>query len=305
MQTVDKTYIVFQAYGSEDIINECLFALLTLSSVYTQQTLPNIEICIYTDKEAKFELLKASSLPLTFRKIDSSLIKEWRGNINFVHRVKIKVLQDFTQHHSGNILYLDTDVCFLKPIEEILKGIQDGHKYMHVMEGLVREESNPIFKKLQRFLSAHPSLSINGNTLNVPADATMWNAGLLGFQSAHTDLQQVLDFTDTVYPLFPKHIVEQFAFSLNFQKGNRIKAGAPYFLHYWNVKELRMILHSFFNYFSNATWGELVHYSQLIQPHVYLQQKSNFYESRSVMKKLQKQKWQPQLPDWGLLSQQL
>lgn len=177
---------------------------------------------------------------------------------------------------------------------------------MHVMEGIVQDGGNAILKKLWNFLKQRRSINISGKAVNIPNDAAMWNAGVLGFNTQHKQLlDEILAFTDTVHPMFPKHVVEQFAFSLYFQQADAIKAAAPYILHYWNLKEARQILASFFNYFKDKTWDELVHYSKLVQIHVPMQDKVSFLHNRSVLDKLKKTTWQPAIPNWALLMQQL
>ena len=99
--------------------------------------------------------------------------------------------------------------------------------------------------------------------------------------------------------------MEQFAFSVYFQQAGNVKAAAPYITHYWNLKEVRPLLASFFEHFKNRSWTELVCYSQLIQMPVLMQEKGNFYSNRSIKKALQKVHWLPVQPDWNELSKQL
>jgi len=303
MSSQQKSYIIFQCYGHEGIFHECAFALLTLSQLYATSEFKNIHVVIYTDNPEWFGRFKDCGVPLLFRKIDDELIKKWRGEIDFVHRVKIEVLRDFTQRKGGNILYLDTDIVFLKRIDMMLEDIHTGDLYMHVMEGIVSEEANPILKKLAFYLREQKTIQLPGKPLY---DSAMWNAGVLGFSAQHYALlDNVLFFTDMVYPQFPKHVVEQFAFSLYFQRSAKVRAASPYILHYWNVKEMRIILASFFEYFSNKKWDELVLYSTLIQVHVIMQEKISFLHNRSLMGKLKKESWEPAIPNWELLVKQL
>lgn len=303
MSKQERSYLIFQCYGHEGIFYECAFALLTLSQLYSAAELKNIHVVIYTDKPEWFSRFNDCGVPLMFRKIDDALIRQWRGEIDFVHRVKIEVLRDFTQRKAGNILYLDTDIVFLKRIDLMLEDIQAGDLYMHVMEGIVSEEGNPILKKLAFYLREQKTIQLPGKPLY---DSAMWNAGVLGFGAQHNALlDDVLFFTDMVYPNFPKHVVEQFAFSVYFQRSAAVRAAAPYILHYWNVKEMRAILASFFEHFANKKWDELVMYSTLIQVHVIMQEKISFLHNRSLMGKLKKASWIPTLPNWELLAKQL
>lgn len=298
------THIAFQAYGSNAVKQELLFALLSLSRVYRGMAFPDVTIHIYTD-EPRFFDMAADVLPIKYHAITDELLRLWRGDINFVHRVKIELLKNLCEAEKGNILYLDSDILFLKPVDELLGGIEGGKLYMHICEGVVKNQSNPIFAKLNKYLAAN-SIDVNGVPVNIPGDIAMWNAGVLGFKNGAFPLDNVLHFTDVVYPKFPKHIVEQFAFSLYLSKHTpHISLASSYVLHYWNLKELRPVLQSFFNNFSGATWQDLVGYTQLIDVPAYLQQKANFYENRSLLHKLGKKRWVAEIPDWHLAVQQL
>lgn len=284
-------YIVFQCYGHEGIFHECAYALLSLSRQYGGGGPAHTEVWIYTDNAEWFNQFRNCGLQLRFAKIDADKIKAWRGTIDFVHRVKIEVLKDFSRERNGNILYLDTDVVFLQPVEPLFAGIAAGHLYMHVMEGIVSSRANPIFSKLDAYLREYTPMQVHGKPL---WDLAMWNAGVLGFHSKFRYLlDEVLTFTDTEYPRFPKHVVEQFAFSVFFRQAAPIRSSAFAILHYWNLKEARMVLASFFGYFKNSSWAELCEQTKLVQMHVLMQEKMNFLASRDITDKLLKKTWQP------------
>ena len=271
---------------------------------HSKEELAKFRIGIYTDQPQYFEALK-HGLNIEYKTINAERLKQWRGAIDFVHRVKIELLRDYVKDHQGNILYLDTDIVFAKSVQDIFQKIAEGKLYMHIMEDVVHNSENIVFKKLSKFLRNHSTESLKEGLI-IPQDVTMWNAGVLGF-SAHYSylLEEVLAFTDLVYPKFPKHVVEQFAFSLYFQNTAQIHTAHAHIYHYWNLKELRPVLNSFFQFFKEKSWSELVHYCQLIQLPDYLQQKANFYYNRSSVNKILKRKWQPEIPAWHLLVQQL
>jgi len=299
-----NSHIVLQAYGNKDILHECAFALLSLCRHHSREELAELIIAIYTDESEYFESL-THGLDIQYKTINAARLKEWRGNIDFVHRVKIEILRDYVKQHQGQVLYLDTDIVFAANINGIFQNIAEDKLYMHIMEGFVHSSGNAILQKVSKFLKTNPFDSFN-NTLRVPDDVTMWNAGVLGFTTDHSHLlEDVLAFTDFVYPRFPKHVVEQFAFSLYFQNTSQIHTAHTHIHHYWNLKELRPVLRSFFEFFSENDWDSLVRYSQLIQLPDYLQQKTNFYSNRSTVDKLLKKKWLPNTPEWQLLVQQL
>lgn len=293
------SYLVLQCYGNEGVFLECAFALLSLSRLYQPEELSNLQIWIYTDKPGWFQRLKKCPLPLYFRPIDAPTIKKWRGDIDFVHRVKIETLIDFTNDKTGNVIYADTDVIFTHRIDEIWRDLGAGQLYMHIMEGKVSAQNNPLLKKLNTYLHKNELPKIEGKQLY---DFNMWNAGILGFHTMHKGLlQDALAFTDEQYPKFPKHIVEQFAFSVQFQKAGNLKSALPYILHYWNLKEARVIFASFFDHFKDCDWDDLVKYSGMIQIYDLVLQKIRFEYNRSFREKLFNKKWLPENYDWDQL----
>lgn len=298
-----KNYIIFQCYGNEGIFHECTYALLSLSLLYQPEELNNTEIWIYTDNPAWFRSFKDCPLPLHYREINNITIKEWRGKIDFVHRVKIEMLKDFTRDKTANVLYADTDVVFTHRIDKMLEHIGAGKLYMHTLEGKVSDEGSPVLRKLNKYLSANAKQDTNGKPLN---ELSMWNAGVLGFNTQYNHLlEKILAFTDSEYPHFPKHIIEQFACSTYFQEARELKAASPFILHYWNLKEARQSLASFFDAFKGKSWQELTNYSQLLQMPVLMQEKANFYQNRSIMDKLLKKQWLPSTQNWLELIKQL
>ncbi len=295
-------YIVLQCYGNESIFHECAYALLSLSRLYTPGELENTEIWIYTDNPGWFGSFKDCWLPLHFRTVDDNTIKQWKGDINFVHRVKIEVLKDLVKNKTGNILYLDCDIVITHSIEQIFKNINAGQLYMHVREGLISDRGNIVFEKLHDHYKGKPSLKIKDKPVH---EFAMWNAGVLGFNTSYSNLlDEVLAFTDTEYPAFPKHVIEQFAFSIYFQQAGLVKAAAPYIFHYWNLKEARTVLASFFTHFKSSSWDELTRYSALVQIHALMQDKVNFYRNRGVLGGMLSKKWLPEKQDWDELLKQ-
>lgn len=296
-------YIILQCYGYEAVFLECAYVLMSLSRLYKPEELTNTEIWIYTDKPEWFSRFYDCPLPLHFRKMDAAQIKQWRGEIDFVHRIKIELLLDFTETRTGNILYADTDMVFLQKLDNIWNGLALGELYMHMQEGRISDKGNPLFRKLDTFLRSSNAIRSAGSPLY---DMYMWNAGILGFHTSHRELlQQALIYTDSEYPKFPKHIIEQFAFSVQFSSKGNIKSALPYALHYWNMKEMRPVIASFLKYFDGKPWNELVRYSALIQPYIMVTEKNMFLQNRSLTDKLLNKKWQPTIPDWQALEQQV
>ena len=297
-----RSYIVLQCYGIESVFLECTFALLSLSRLYKPEDLSNTEIWIYTDNPGWFTSFKNCWLPLHYRVVDKALVQQWRGEIDFVHLVKIELLLYFIKEREGNVLYCDTDIIFTHKFDAICQGVTAGNLYMHMMEGKVSDKANPLLTKLNNFLRGANLPPVNNQQLY---NFNMWNAGVLGFSTRYRQLlTDALRFTDEMHPRFPKHIIEQFAFSVQFQSVAEVKAALPFIIHYWNFKEVRGVFASFLEHFKGSQWNELVYQSSKLQMYDLLLEKTRFLYNRSLADKLRGKQWQPGRRDWDAFAKE-
>lgn len=238
--------LLYQAYGGPDFVNECRYSLLKYLQVYNLTPPAHTAVVIYTDAPDSFADFQPFLPGLSTRSLTKAQVAQWRGPINFVHRIKIEMLSHFLQSFSGNVLYCDTDTYITSPLGEIFEDIRRGDFYLHQYEGMIDKTTNPSFHKWEKFLSTTP-LPYNNKEVAFRKTLKMFNAGVVGLNSGNKDLlQDVLALTDTVYQQFPKHIAEQFAFSYCLQKAGTIHTADDTVAHYWNLKEFRQLLKRFF-----------------------------------------------------------
>lgn len=227
-------FIVFQAYGSKDILHEML---VSISSILRFDLAMSPQIIVYTDSRSYLEKWLPSSI--IYIDTPNERWEEWKGTQHFVHRAKIQMLRDFATRFEGNVLYCDTDTYFLQSPEPLFLQIANGELLMHVDEGPLKDSENLVFKKLVKFLKVH-------KTEYIPVDTHMWNAGVLGFQTSDVNLlDRALVMSDDLYKSYPKHVMEQLAFSFVFQSKKRRSCEETIF-HYWDFKEYRSVLATFF-----------------------------------------------------------
>jgi len=280
-------YILFQAYGNQQILAECRFALMQL----LQHNDPN-DICLvlYTDNPGYFtKELKAFDNNI-IEMVTPALITAWRGKIDFVHRVKVEILQHFFSSHSGSVLYCDTDTYCLQPISGLFRQIENGAVYMHSNEGLIGKSNNTVIKKWKRFLTTKNS-TINGKPVAGINGIAMWNAGVIGLHSNKAYLlKEVLNITDSIYPVFAKHTVEQFAFSYVLQKNGLISPADNFIFHYWDLKEYRVLLNKFYEINKGKSLQELAIKIQSLLPGPIMNDKLA-YKKLPLFKKLFTKKW--------------
>lgn len=265
--------ILYQAYGNINIINECKFSLLRLLDVYAQQEPP--PVIIYTDDPQSFQVFE-KSLNIVFRQIDAQQILQWKGDINFVHRVKIEVIKEALSEVQNGLVYCDTDTYCMHSLQPIFQSISPSTVFFHLKEGVIEND----FKKWTRFFKLTRMHDV------AALQTEMWNAGVIGLHKDHMPLlNDVLALTDEIYPKFSKHTVEQFSFCYTFQKhGIRIAAAEPVIFHYWDLKEFRLLLKDFFDKYKSSTVDELVSQSKKILPEFILPQKMKFKRSGFIKK---------------------
>jgi hypothetical protein len=282
-----KNILLYQAYGTIDHVNECRYSLLKYLQLYNLIPPANIGIYIYTDQPAWFEEFSTFFSSFEIHEISTNMINQWKGEINFVHRVKVEILIDFFKYFSGNILYLDTDTYLQQPVDPLFGSIGEGTFIMHEYEGVINQKVNPQFRKWENFLAITP-IHYNNKHLEFSSQLEVWNAGVIGLNSNHKEvLEDVLSLTDNLYRKFPKHIAEQFAFSYCFRKEGEVRSSMDSIFHYWDMKEFRNILNKFFEKNTEESIPSLVKLAHHIDAAEIHDEKQTFL-NLSIFKKLQK-----------------
>ena len=234
--------LLYQAYGPPGIRHEAAFSIL---SAYAAGGLGAARVVVYTDAPQEFEQLLGQQPEISYQHIEAAQWQQWRGDIDFVHRVKIEVLRHAAAHYPGPLLYLDTDTLWECPPAEVLAWLSAGPRLLHVAEGTLSRGSY-LNRKIGRYLRKTGFVSAcNGPAIG--PDTPMYNAGVLGLHAADAPLlTQVLCLTEELYRHYPKHVMEQLAFSAVLSAAGPVREAAPGIFHYWNLKEARPLLAAFF-----------------------------------------------------------
>jgi hypothetical protein len=232
-------YLIYQAYGSPDILNEALLSLLS----YLRQP-AGATVLVYTDNPAHFQTVLGDAVGVSYVFIEPAQWQAWRGEIDFVHRVKIKVLQHAAAQYAGQLLYVDTDTIFTQSAAPIFAALAQGERFMHVGEGRLGD-GNPLNRKINRALQRAGGLAVASGAIG--PETRMYNAGVLGLRSLDAPLlAEVLALTEQLYRLYPKHVMEQLAFSVVWAQAGQVREAALWVYHYWNLKEIRPVLAQLF-----------------------------------------------------------
>ncbi|RYY20261.1 MAG: hypothetical protein EOO36_03815 [Cytophagaceae bacterium] len=232
-------YLIYQAYGSLAILDEALFSLLS----YLRQPAA-ATVLVYTDNTAYFQRVLGEAAEVVYVPTEPAQWQAWRGEIDFVHRVKIEVLRHAAAHYPGQLLYVDTDTVFLQSPAALFAALAQGQRVMHLAEGRL-SDGNALNRKLNRAL--RPLTSQLPPRVTIGPATHMYNAGVLGLRSTDAPLlDEVLALTEQLYRFYPKHVMEQLAFSVIWAREGPVQEATPWVYHYWNLKEIRPVLHTLF-----------------------------------------------------------
>lgn len=275
-------YLIYFAFGGIEYKNEILYSIL---SYYKFHHKNENQILIYSDDVAFFKSKIIESI--IYHEIDNQTITEWKGTLNFVHRLKVKVIQDATSKYNGNFLYLDSDTFFTKNCSEIFENISKNNIYFDRCEGKLIDNPGGIAKKIRNFLKKENKFSIPSisNLIILDENFVVWNAGVIGFCSSYTKyLKNVEEFVDVLYSKFQLFIIEQLSFNYFFQQNITPIASENFIHHYWYFKEFRVVLKHFFEFHQSKYFDDLIQEIDKINPE-YLSTEKRAYKKMSFFNK--------------------
>jgi hypothetical protein len=260
-------YLVYQAHTDEGVINEALFSILSFYKAASPQTRDSTGIVVYTDSLSRFRDTLGDRPCISYEPLDTDRVRAWKGEIDFIHRVKIEVLRNFCQRYPGDALYLDADTCFLRDPAGLFANIAAGRLFMHTFEYVIAKRGSRQGRKWRQLLNNHSFLLPGGETVNNPLSVEMWNSCALSLAQVYAPmLETVLDLTDIMYKRYPTSTIEQLAFSYCFQTREKINALDETIIHYWNFEEFRAVLKNFFSANRGRGLDDLVARIDLIDP---------------------------------------
>ena len=224
--------IVHLAYGDERILQQARFSIATIQH-WALRAEVAYRVVVYTDQPGRFGALGPH---VHTELLEPAQLREWRGAIDYVHRIKPVVLLRAAEKYGGTIVFMDSDTwCMADPFPRLAMA-DERTAILHLCEGRLSERKNGIFRKMHRFVKRARLPMPGGEVVRISPDAEMWNSGVVALH--HTVAAGILDRTvaliDAIHAQYRKHITEQLALSWVLrERGFRLLPSDDLVAHYW------------------------------------------------------------------------
>lgn len=228
--------LVTQSFGNEKEYRRAIFCI---ASFYAHIEDKNKPCFIFTDNPAYFQKY-LNQFPIRYFLLTPEKIKNMRGAIDFLHRMKIALIEEAFATTNDHLLYVDSDTFFIKDPSEKMNSLKPGISFMHLPEysfESMRDWMLPAgvpFRAFIQYVSANTFKLNDGSMLKVDTHGFSWNAGVMMLHSDHRKvLPEVYAITEQCYPHIHNHACEQYAFSIALQRHTTVYRCDDVSYHYW------------------------------------------------------------------------
>lgn len=248
--------LVVQSFGKE---YEYKRAILVIVSYYTcVQNTDALNTILFTDSPDYFNPY-LRDFPVQYILLTPEKIKNMRGEIDFLHRMKIALIEEAFEKTSGNLLYADSDTFFVADPGSLMNTVSPAVALMHLREyrfGALLNMQNP-FRMFGELISGTSFKKANGDIMTVSLDQYSWNAGVMMLHATHARLlADVYTLTEQFYVPTRHHASEQFAFSVVLQNAVNLQSCEEAIYHYW-YRVKKKIMDSLLEHELQLSWCDL------------------------------------------------
>lgn len=257
--------LVTQSFGRENEYRRALFTILSFWAWYSGPA-SQVKTVLFTDAPDFFRPY-LTDIEVEYVLLTPDKIRVMRGQIDFLHRMKIALIEEAFQRNPGaHMLYVDSDTFFTADALPWIQAFRPGRSFMHLLEYPYEECRNlplPMGVTFHAFLRLieEQSFQTSRGTEHYTPQQESWNAGVMGLPAETLAMiPDVYQLTDQFYPPTQNHASEQYAFSLVLQTRTEMERCDQYVYHYWyRVKKqiTDLILAEYFTpQFRSQPWAE-------------------------------------------------
>jgi hypothetical protein len=198
-------------------------------------------IYVLTDDPSFFERYLGKRSDVVYILINKTAIREMRGSIDFVHRMKIASIERVmgADKDSDRFLYIDSDTFILQDLDTVAENISPADSVTHTHEfrfadAIDEPENNQTRQLLLMIRQGIIKFEDRGIAATLDDNFSSWNAGVLGLHRSHIVLlPTVYALTDAIYTKIHHHAAEQFSFSYLLQRNTQVHTCDEQIYHYW------------------------------------------------------------------------
>jgi len=232
-------HVILMAFNSRtfyDQANLLILSLLTLSEP------DDIIIHLYTDESSWIPGSIINKIKVY--KLTSDEINELKGEQNFIHRVKIALIEDLCNKVTGEIIYIDTDCIVKSNLTELFNEIENGRFVMHIEEFSFEKPGNIYYENFEQLREKLKDKDNISNSVNAKYELfklnySMWNAGVIGVSTEKIKplFPEIYELTNYIFNISKLHTSEQLAFSIILQQKGELIEAKEFIYHYWDADE--------------------------------------------------------------------
>lgn len=220
--------LLFLAMG-EVYARQVLYAVLSLLRVYKMRLPASLHVIVYTNTPELFTQFQ-EAVPLEVVYITKEKFELWQGPQKQLFRSKIKLLQEVSTAVKGKLIYADSDVIFYRNLNNLFSWLNEGKSLLHTREAILATEDFRLY--CESYCGTRYLLN-SGVDLQVTGNHFMWNAGVIGLDSASTHLlNDVLELNDKLLAINNLILVEQLAFSIVLAEKSTLRECHDTVFHY-------------------------------------------------------------------------
>lgn len=227
--------LVTQSFGNEAEYKRAVFCLASFYAHCSSKS-----ICyLFTDNPDYFRKY-FHDFPIRYFLLTPDKIKRMRGSIDFLHRMKIVLIEESFEQTNDNLLYVDSDTFFLKDPSSTIAKVSPATSIMHLPEYSFESMNRWMlpagvpFRAYVNYITDNSFKMPDGSELRVNIHDFSWNAGVMMFHTSHRKyIPEVYILTDATYPATHNHACEQYAFSIVMQRHTQVERCDDVSYHYW------------------------------------------------------------------------
>jgi hypothetical protein len=279
--------LAIQSFGRE---NEYKRAILTILSYFSFTSLPfdKTRVLLFTDNPSCFSGY-LDGLSVEYIMLSSGKIKEMRGEINFLHRMKIALIEESFSKTTDVLLYADSDTFFTADPTPVTELVSEDTALMHQWEYKFESmkdwpmPAGETFRAFYQLIISQSFTLSNGESTTISPQLSSWNAGVMFFHPTHRRfIPDVYALTQQLYPPTQNHASEQYAFSIILQQNITLKACNEVIEHYWYPIK-KQVIDLFLKKRVNEQWSKKSLQGRLSDTYNWIKILPHYFEQHILM----------------------